>query len=220
MQRNSQSAADILKGLPKRAVPAVAHAQEDDICHRRDGLLQQLQTLPPELDPGIEGDTGEVAAGSGEAGNQPCLQRIDHERNDRYRAGLGRESNDDRVRSGDDHIGIAGHDLAGEVSIALMMPLGGIAFDDQILSFDVAQAAQLPEKSAPCLPPPVSVRRAAGMAGWKITIRGGVARCCARAPDVAATSNRPVVNSRRLIAQRPRAPQTILDRIRLGTGGA
>jgi hypothetical protein len=32
------------------------------------------------------------------------------------------------------------------------MPVGGIAFDDQILSFDVTQATQLSEKRAPCAP--------------------------------------------------------------------
>jgi hypothetical protein len=32
------------------------------------------------------------------------------------------------------------------------MPLGGIAFDDQISSFDVTQAAQLAEKCAPSAP--------------------------------------------------------------------
>jgi hypothetical protein len=37
--------------------------------------------------------------------------------------------------------GFAGHDLPGQIGITLVMPLGGIAFDDQIFSFDVTQAA-------------------------------------------------------------------------------
>jgi hypothetical protein len=45
-----------------------------------------------------------------------------------------------RVGSGDDHIRVAGHDLAGEGGITLVMPLGGVAFDDQIFSFDLTQA--------------------------------------------------------------------------------
>jgi hypothetical protein len=53
----------------------------------------------------------------------------------------GLESDYDRVSSGDDHIRVAGHDLPDEISIALVMPLGGIAFDNQIFSFDVTQAA-------------------------------------------------------------------------------
>src|SRR5262249_37052315 len=57
-------------------------------------------------------------------------------------------------------IWVAGYDLAGQIGVALVMPLSGIAFDDQIFSFDVTQAAQLGEKRAPCAPPPppVSVR--------------------------------------------------------------
>jgi hypothetical protein len=46
-----------------------------------------------------------------------------------------------------------GHDLPGQIGITLVMPLGGIAFDDQILSFDVSQAAKLTEERAPCAPP-------------------------------------------------------------------
>jgi hypothetical protein len=52
-----------------------------------------------------------------------------------------------------DQIRIAAHDLFGQIGITLMMSLGGIAFDDQILSFDITQAAQLSEKRAPCAPP-------------------------------------------------------------------
>src|SRR5262249_17641488 len=44
-------------------------------------------------------------------------------------------------------------DLPSKIGIALMMPLGGIALDDQIFAFDVTQAAQLAEKSAPCASP-------------------------------------------------------------------
>jgi hypothetical protein len=75
------------------------------------------------------------------------------------------EGDHDGVSSGDDHIRVAGYDLAGQIGITLVMPLGGIAFDDQIFSFDVPQAAQLGEKRAPCAPPPVSVRRVVGIAG-------------------------------------------------------
>jgi hypothetical protein len=45
------------------------------------------------------------------------------------------------VSSGNNHIRVAGHDLPGQIGIALVMPFGGIAFNDQILSFDVTQAA-------------------------------------------------------------------------------
>jgi hypothetical protein len=42
---------------------------------------------------------------------------------------------------GDDYIRVAAHDLPGQIGITLVMPLGGIALDDQIFSFDVTQAA-------------------------------------------------------------------------------
>ena len=51
------------------------------------------------------------------------------------------EDDHDGIGSGDDHIRVAGHDLPGHIGITLVMPLGGIAFDDQIFSFDVTQAA-------------------------------------------------------------------------------
>src|SRR5439155_6759410 len=79
------------------------------------------------------------------------------------------------------------------------MPIGGIAFDDEVFTFDITQAAQLGEKRAHAVPPPVSVRRVVGIAGWKIAIRCLVARCCARADHGRAASNIPAVNSRRLI---------------------
>src|SRR6478672_2420453 len=53
------------------------------------------------------------------------------------------------------------------------------------------------------------------MAGWKITIRGGAARCCADDAGDAAASNRPAKNSRRLIAHTPPYAGAIPDRIRL-----
>src|SRR6266568_2888061 len=107
----------------------------------------------PVLHPGIEGDPSEVAAGSAEAGDQPRLQRIYHERNNRYCTGCRLEDDHDGVGSGDNHIRLAGDDLPGQVGIALVMSLGGIPFDNQILSFNVTQAAKLPEKRTPCAPP-------------------------------------------------------------------
>jgi hypothetical protein len=69
------------------------------------------------------------------------FQRIEHERNNRYCAGCRLEDNHDGISSGDDHIRVAGHDLARQIGITLVMPLGGIAFDYQIFSFNVSQAA-------------------------------------------------------------------------------
>jgi hypothetical protein len=45
------------------------------------------------------------------------------------------------VSSGNDQLRVAGHDLSDQTGITLVMPLGGIAFDDQIFSFDVTRAA-------------------------------------------------------------------------------
>jgi hypothetical protein len=81
------------------------------------------------------------------------LQRIDHERNNRYCSCCGPERGHDGISPGDDHIRVAGHDLPDQIGITFVMALGGIAFDDQIFSFDVTQAAQLTEKRGPCAPP-------------------------------------------------------------------
>src|SRR5207247_677600 len=43
----------------------------------------------------------------------------------------------------------AAHDLPRDIGIALMMALGGIAFDEEILPFDIAEPAQLLEERAP-----------------------------------------------------------------------
>jgi hypothetical protein len=45
------------------------------------------------------------------------------------------------VSSGDDQIRVAGNNLFGHPGITFVMPLCGIAFDDQIFSFDVTQTA-------------------------------------------------------------------------------
>jgi hypothetical protein len=45
------------------------------------------------------------------------------------------------VSSGDNQIWVPGHDFPGHICITVMMPLGRIAFYDQIFSFDVTQAA-------------------------------------------------------------------------------
>ena len=68
------------------------------------------------------------------------FQRIEHEGNDRYGAGCRGEDRHDGIGSGDDQIRAATHDLLSQIGITLVMPLGGISFDDQIVSFDVAQA--------------------------------------------------------------------------------
>jgi hypothetical protein len=60
-------------------------------------------------------------------------------RNNRYRFCCRRNVPHDGVRSGYDHIWIAGNDLADQIGITLMMPLGGITFDVQIFSFDITQ---------------------------------------------------------------------------------
>src|SRR5262249_756945 len=77
--------------------------------------------------------------------------RIDHERDNRYCSGCGLERGHDGISPSDDHIRVAGHNLPDQIGITFMMPLGGIAFDDKVFSFDVTQAAQLTEK--PCTPP-------------------------------------------------------------------
>jgi hypothetical protein len=51
----------------------------------------------------------------------------------------------DGIGRGDDHIRAAAHDLPSQIAITLVIPLGGIPFDDQIFSLDVAQAAELGE---------------------------------------------------------------------------
>src|SRR5262245_60763009 len=78
------------------------------------------------------------------------MERIKHERDNRYCSGFRVESGYYRIGSSDDDIRLARHDLPGDRGITLVMPVGGIAFDNQVSSFDVTQSAQLAEESAPC----------------------------------------------------------------------
>jgi hypothetical protein len=48
-----------------------------------------------------------------------------------------------------DHLRIPAHDLASEVTIARVPPLGGIPLDDEVLSLHIRGPAQLLEKSPP-----------------------------------------------------------------------
>ena len=93
------------------------------------------------LDAGVERDAGEVDAGLGQVRDQPRFHRVQHERDNRYCAGRGLESDYDGIGPGDDQIRAAGHDRPGHTGVALVMPIGGIAFDDEVFTFDITQAA-------------------------------------------------------------------------------
>jgi hypothetical protein len=62
-------------------------------------FFQHLQPFLPDFDSGIEGDAGEIAAGTGKAGDQPRFQRIQHERNNRYGPCCRRDHSDHGVSS-------------------------------------------------------------------------------------------------------------------------
>src|SRR5437667_6858 len=73
-ERNSQFGGGVPQDLPNRTFPSAPHSQKYRLGHRRNGFFQYLQPLPPDLDPGIERDAGEVAAGAVEATDQSRLQ--------------------------------------------------------------------------------------------------------------------------------------------------
>ena len=55
----------------------------------------------------------------------------------------------DGVGVGNDYARVPADDLASESGIALGQPLAGIPLDGEVLSFDIAQSAQLLEKWSP-----------------------------------------------------------------------
>jgi hypothetical protein len=57
-----------------------------------------------------------------------------------------RNANTNRAGGGNDHVAVAADDLACEIGIGLRAALAGIAVDCQVLTLDVAQPLQLPEK--------------------------------------------------------------------------
>src|SRR5262249_31216014 len=96
-ERNSQFGGGVPQDLPNSTFPSAPHSQKYRLGHRRNGFFQYLQPLPPDLDPGIERDAGEVAAGAVEVADQSRLLRIEHECNKRYWGGVCRFAKDPRL---------------------------------------------------------------------------------------------------------------------------
>jgi hypothetical protein len=143
----------LVAGVPQhlsgRAFPNLAEPEERDGGRRRDGFFQYLQALSPDVDAGIAADAGEVA-GPGEAGHKPRFDWIfKHVCNSQNRACCRLEGDQNPGGNAYDPSGVRGHDLLRQVGITLVMPLGRIAVDDQVLIFDITQPAQIGEKSAP-----------------------------------------------------------------------
>jgi hypothetical protein len=123
-----------------------AHGQIGGLGCRRDRFLEDLKPLSPDLGPGVRGSAGDIAARMREAPRKPGLDRVAPDPNDRCRPGGRADCPRDRVGAGDDHLGVAANDLAGEIGIGLGMPSAGVPIDCEVLSFDVAQSAQLLKK--------------------------------------------------------------------------
>jgi|SRR3954453_6248168 hypothetical protein len=61
--------------LAETIPPTLAHAEKGGAGYRSEGFLQQLKTLAADLDSRIKRHASKVAAGTGKALDQPCLQR-------------------------------------------------------------------------------------------------------------------------------------------------
>ena len=148
--RDLQSSACFLIGWLKRlsiaTFPRPTRRQECDLGHRRHGVLEDLEAL--RIDFGvIEADPGDIPAGARQAGNEPNPDCINPDPNDRYCAGGRADRQRDGIGLGNDYVRAATDDLASEIGKALGPPLAGIPLDCKILSLDIAQPAQLSEKT-------------------------------------------------------------------------
>lgn len=94
----------------------------DDLCRRRHRLLENLQPLRLDFNPGVDADTGQVAAGTRQIGNEPSGDRIAHDRDDRDRGGGRHKGGNEIVEVRDDDVRLAAHDLGRERRKQLRRP--------------------------------------------------------------------------------------------------
>jgi len=83
-----------------------------------------------------------------EARDGSCSNRVDHDREDRYRTGRSVECGREVIADDGDQVRIAVHDLASEIGKSIGVPLGRIPLNDQIAAFRVAGSMQLNEEQA------------------------------------------------------------------------
>src|SRR5262249_45850749 len=117
--RDLQSSTSFPKLLSIGTFPLRAHRQECGLGCRWGGFLEDLEALPPDLDPRVERDAGDIASRARQARREPGQDRIAPHPNDRYRAGIGADRLRDRVRNGDDYLRVPLDDLASEIGVAL-----------------------------------------------------------------------------------------------------
>src|SRR5262249_20048395 len=144
-QRQSQFRGVLAQLRPPRRIGALRLRIDDgDARRRRKRLFQELEAFAGDLEPRINADPGQVAAGPCEIGDITEQHRVSHLRHDRYRAGR-RPERRHQITQGDDDIRLPAHDRMRHVGVAVDMPFGREVFDRQILSLGVAQAAQFRE---------------------------------------------------------------------------
>src|SRR6516164_7130353 len=120
--------------------------EESHFRCRRDSFAQDLQTLTPDLAPGLRAHSGDVSFRSRDVGHDARWNRITHGANNGDRVCRGFETQNESCRSRYDNIRFRAHYLAAELGIALLLYPAGVWRDDQIDSLDVTKAAQLLEK--------------------------------------------------------------------------
>jgi hypothetical protein len=130
-----------LKGLSISALPHSARCEPRDLGDGRDGFLEELKALPVNFKV-VEADPCDVAARVRQARHESFPHR-DPYPHDRYCVAGRTDRLRNRIGTGDDDVWIAIDDLAGEIGKAFRASLAGISVDDQVLPFDIAQAAQL-----------------------------------------------------------------------------
>src|SRR6516165_11284839 len=120
--------------------------EESDLRCRRDSFAQDLQTLTPDLAPGLRTHSGDVSFWPNDIGHNARWNGITHGTNNGDRVCRGFETQNESCRSCYDDIGFCAHYLAAELGKTLLLSLARVSRDDQIDSLDVTKAAQLLEK--------------------------------------------------------------------------
>jgi hypothetical protein len=120
-----------------------------DLQDARNRFQECLDRSCANLNP-LSGDAGDVAAGLGEAGDEPGGHRVTGNHDDGH--GLGRllcGHRRRRVRS-DDGVHVEADEIGHESTKPLALALGGAGLDDEVLSLDPAEVAEpLPEPPVP-----------------------------------------------------------------------
>src|SRR6516225_11411490 len=117
--------------------------EESHFRCRRDSFAQDLQTLTPDLAPGLRTHSGDVSFRPRDVGHNARWNRITHGANNGDRVCRGFETQNESCRSRYDNIGFRAHYRAAELWKTVLLSVTRESRDNQIDSLDITKAAQL-----------------------------------------------------------------------------